>query len=111
MNCRLRFVFIMCRPILDEMIDTQIVASPIPNALMIIANRDVPKMRRNQIPDQEILRKAWFGIQRNNWASPYILRILEHANRARTHKEWIHVSGTSEFYGREREFSSSYTTC
>ncbi|PAV60506.1 hypothetical protein WR25_25518 [Diploscapter pachys] len=87
---RLRFVFLMCRPILDETIDTPIVASPIPNALMIIANRDVPKMRRNQIPDQEILRKAWFGIQRQNWASPYILRILEHANRARTHKEWIH---------------------
>ncbi|KJH45220.1 hypothetical protein DICVIV_08715 [Dictyocaulus viviparus] len=86
------FTRMVCRRQLDEMCECDSVIPPMTITLMAIAKRLFPPLHRRQIPDKEMLKKAWLYAQRQNWASPNVLRLIDHCNRAGAHKAWF------EFY-------------
>ncbi|VDO24912.1 unnamed protein product [Haemonchus placei] len=44
-----------------------------------------------QVPDKEMLKKAWLYAQRQNWAGPNVLHLIDHCNRAGAHKSWFEL--------------------
>ncbi|KIH42522.1 hypothetical protein ANCDUO_27493 [Ancylostoma duodenale] len=82
----------VCRRQLDEMCECDSVIPPMTITLMAIAKRSFPTLHRRQVPDKEMLKKAWLYAQRQNWASPNVLHLIDHCNRAGAHKSWF------EFY-------------
>ncbi|KAJ1357816.1 hypothetical protein KIN20_016056 [Parelaphostrongylus tenuis] len=86
------FTRMVCRRQLDEMCECDSIIPPMTITLMAIAKRSFPTLHRRQIPDKEMLKKAWLYAQRQNWASPNVLRLIDHCNRAGAHKSWF------EFY-------------
>ncbi|VDP01625.1 unnamed protein product [Heligmosomoides polygyrus] len=45
----------------------------------------------DSVPDKEMLKKAWLYAQRQNWASPNVLHLIDHCNRAGAHKSWFEL--------------------
>ncbi|KIH60752.1 hypothetical protein ANCDUO_08987, partial [Ancylostoma duodenale] len=64
------FTRMVCRRQLDEMCECDSVIPPMTITLMAIAKRSFPTLHRRQVPDKEMLKKAWLYAQRQNWASP-----------------------------------------
>ncbi|KAK6756582.1 hypothetical protein RB195_014791 [Necator americanus] len=86
------FTRMVCRRQLEEMCECDSVIPPMTITLMAIAKRSFPTLHRRQVPDKEMLKKAWLYAQRQNWASPNVLHLIDHCNRAGAHKSWF------EFY-------------
>ncbi|KHJ92466.1 hypothetical protein OESDEN_07646 [Oesophagostomum dentatum] len=86
------FTRMVCRRQLDEMCECDSVIPPMTITLMAIAKRSFPTLHWRQVPDKEMLKKAWLYAQRQNWASPNVLHLIDHCNRAGAHKSWF------EFY-------------
>ncbi|WKY09173.1 hypothetical protein Q1695_001940 [Nippostrongylus brasiliensis] len=86
------FTRMVCRRQLEEMCECDSIIPPMTITLMAIAKRSFPTLHRRQVPDKEMLKKAWLYAQRQNWASPNVLHLIDHCNRAGAHKSWF------EFY-------------
>ncbi|ETN86411.1 hypothetical protein NECAME_16360 [Necator americanus] len=85
------FTRMVCRRQLEEMCECDSVIPPMTITLMAIAKRSFPTLHRRQVPDKEMLKKAWLYAQRQNWASPNVLHLIDHCNRAGAHKSWFEV--------------------
>ncbi|VDM62181.1 unnamed protein product [Angiostrongylus costaricensis] len=92
------FTRMVCRRQLDEMCECDSIIPPMTITLMAIAKRSFPTLHRRQIPDKEMLKKAWLYAQRQNWASPNVLRLIDHCNRAGAHKSWFEASCWETFH-------------
>uniref|UniRef100_A0A7I4YWT1 Mediator of RNA polymerase II transcription subunit 24 n=1 Tax=Haemonchus contortus TaxID=6289 RepID=A0A7I4YWT1_HAECO len=86
------FTRMVCRRQLEEMCECDSIIPPMTITLMAIAKRSFPILHRRQVPDKEMLKKAWLYAQRQNWAGPNVLHLIDHCNRAGAHKSWF------EFY-------------
>ncbi|PIO74831.1 hypothetical protein TELCIR_03153 [Teladorsagia circumcincta] len=85
------FTRMVCRRQLEEMCECESIIPPMTITLMAIAKRSFPILHRRQVPDKEMLKKAWLYAQRQNWASPNVLHLIDHCNRAGAHKSWFEV--------------------
>ncbi|CAD6191548.1 unnamed protein product [Caenorhabditis auriculariae] len=83
------FILSMLKPIIVEMSEKPPVYPDLAITSFTIARRFCPHLHRAEVPDLAHLKKAWIYSQRQAWASPHVLRMLEHCNLAGQHKDWI----------------------
>lgn len=88
-NGKWLFVTSTLKTLLFEMSEKEYVYPEITTSAFTAAKRSLPIFKRSDTPSVIQLKRGWVYAQHQAWASPHMLRLLEHCNNAGEHKMWM----------------------